>query len=149
MRRMLAGAALLALAVVLASAGLALAGKQARGAHYSGHLRTGNPGPPLITFDVSGDGAEVRDLRITYPPLLCALGGMTPPQQPARPTPISRRGTFARTVSFEAPAGKVFATIRITGRFRSHRRASGRGRVRWIGFKSGCGGTVRYSARAG
>src|SRR4051812_40898328 len=110
---------------------------------------TGNPAPPRITFEVSRGGAEIRHLEITYPPLLCALGGMTPPQQKAGPIAVTRAGAFAQTVIFATPAGRVFATIAVRGRFRKHRRASGKARVRWIGgFKSGCGGTVRFSARA-
>jgi hypothetical protein len=147
---MLAVSFVAAVLLITASVECALAGKPVRGATYRGHLKTGNPSPPSITFDVSGNGAEVRNVRVTYPPLLCALGGMTPPQRPAAPTPISRRGVFVQTVDFATPAAKVFATIRISGRFRIHRRVTGKARVRWIGgFGPGCGGTVRYLARAG
>jgi hypothetical protein len=140
---------LLALAALPASAGVAGAARPVHGGHYEGHLRTGNPSPPVVTFDVSRGGTQVRNLRVTYPPLLCALGGMTPPQQKAAPAPISRSGAFAQTVSFATPAGKVFATIRITGRFRSHRRETGRARVRWPeSTNPRCGGRLRYSARA-
>jgi hypothetical protein len=131
-----------------ATAVTAGAGKQVAGGHYSGHLRTGNPAPPQITFDVSPDRTHVRNLRITYPPLLCALGGMTPPQQPARAARITPAGRFARTVRFSTKAG-TFATIRVRGRFQAHRRVTGKARVRWIGgFEPGCGGTLRYAARA-
>jgi hypothetical protein len=147
MKRLFAVGCALAL-VAGASAGVAAGGHQVRGGHYSGKLRTGNPAPPQITFDVSPDRARLLNLHITYPPLLCALGGMTPPQQPARAAKITPAGHFARTVRFSTKAG-TFATIRVRGRFRAHRRVTGKARVRWIGgFEPGCGGTVRYAARA-
>jgi hypothetical protein len=119
-----------------------------RGGHYSGRLHFRNPAPPQITFDVSADGTRVQNLRITYPPLLCALGGMTPPQKPARAARVTPAGHFARTVRFATKAG-TFATIRVRGSFRAHRRVTGKARVRWIGgFEPGCGGTLRYAARA-
>jgi hypothetical protein len=143
-----AGAALLALSMSIASP-LAVTAKPVRGAHYSGHLRTGNPAPPRISFDVSEDAAEVRNLTVTYPPLLCGVGGMTPPQEKASPTPIARSGGFTETVSFATRSGRIAATIAVTGRFRKHRRATGKARVRWIGgFEPECGGTVRFAARA-
>jgi hypothetical protein len=146
MKRMLAVGC--AVALVVAAIADVASGGPVRGGHYSGHLRTGNPAPPQITFDVSEDGAQVRNLRITYPPLLCALGGMTPPQQTARAARITPAGRFARTVRFATKAG-TFATIRVRGRFRAHRRVTGKARVRWIGgFEPGCGGTLRYAARA-
>ncbi len=147
MKRMLAVGCAVAL-IAAASADVAAGGRPVRGGHYSGHLRTGNPAPPQITFDVSADGRLVTGLRITYPPLLCALGGMTPPPQPARAARITPAGRFARTVRFATKAG-TFATIRVRGRFRAHRRVAGKARVRWIGgFEPGCGGTLRYAASA-
>src|SRR4051794_6883001 len=103
MRRMLSGAGLLILAALVMGAGVATAGRPVHGAHYSGHIRTGTPGAPGITFDVSRNGAELQNLEVSYPPLLCDLGGMTPPQQQAGPTPISSAGTFRQTVNFATP----------------------------------------------
>src|SRR3954464_5751529 len=108
-----------ALALVAVPAGAAAQGQQVPGGHYSGKLRTGNPAPPQITFDVSPDGARLLNLRITFRPLLCALGGMTPPQQPARAAKIPPAGHFARPVRFSTKAG-TFATLRVRGPFRSH-----------------------------
>src|SRR4051812_45117639 len=146
MKRLLAiGCALVLVAV---PAGAPARGQQVRGGHYRGKLRPGTPPPPQITFDVSPDGARLLNLHITYPPLLCALGGMTPPQQPARAAKITPAGHFSRTVRFSTKAG-TFATIRVRGRFGAHRRVTGKARVRWIGgFEPGCGGTLRYAARA-
>jgi hypothetical protein len=148
--KMLARVTFLTLSLlVVAAAPASAASKPVRGAHYAGKLRTGNPAPPRIAFDVSRNGAKLRDLEITYPPLLCAVGGMTPPQEDASPAPITRSGRFAKTVTFATLMGRVFATITVKGRFREHRRATGTARVRWIGgFEPGCGGTVRFSARA-
>jgi hypothetical protein len=149
MRTVLACFLVLAVSLSATAVGTAVAAKPVRGAHYSGKLTTGNPAPPRITFDVSRDGRKLRDLEITYPPLLCAVGGMTPPQDDASPAAIAKSGRFAKTVRFATLTGRVGATITIKGRFRKHRRASGTARVRWIGgFDPGCGGTVPFHARA-
>jgi hypothetical protein len=52
------GIAIAALVALMAVSSVALAGRQVRGGHYGGSLRTGNPAPPRITFDVS-DGRFV------------------------------------------------------------------------------------------
>ena len=118
--------AALALAATLASAGIALAAKQVKGATYIGHYKGATQTVEAVVFKVSPNGKKVIDLSVETP-FKCSggCGGVgTPTGGTAK---ISRKGTFKVTLKIPAPgpAGKSEGTDTVTGTFHAHHTASG------------------------
>ena len=105
---------------VLGCAGVALAAhqiNQSKGAGYSGRLAAPRASY-VVRFEVSPNGKEVTDLRLSNTPLYCAGAGTGAPVAAifARST-ISGAGTF--TTEYELSYGPLRSptTLEITGRF--------------------------------
>jgi hypothetical protein len=116
----------LALAALLTSAGVALAGKQVKGATYIGHYTAAAEPVQAVSFKVSANGKKVIDLTVQTP-FKCngGCGGVgTPSAGTAR---ITRAGTFKVTLKIPAPGpgGKSEGTDTVTGTFHAHHTASG------------------------
>jgi hypothetical protein len=148
LRARMIGVSATALVVVLATAGVAMAANQVKGANYSGTINAN--GGLAISFKVSSDGKDVVKMKVPQPPLFCSGGGPPPPQKPAKPAPISTAGTFAETLQYVASTGpkkgSVIATLKVTGTFHAHKKESGKATVTWKGAPS-CGGSAPYSTK--
>lgn len=124
--RIAAGAAL-TLACVLASAGLASAARQVKGATYVGHYKGASQvGLEAIAFKVSANGHKVTFISVETP-IKCngGCGGVGAPK--GGTATITRSGTFKAKLKIPAPgpAGKSEGTVTVTGTFRAHGKASG------------------------
>src|SRR2546421_2206180 len=95
LRARMIGVSATALVVVLATAGVAMAANQVKGANYSGTINAN--GGLALSFKGSTHGKDVVKMKMPQPPLFCSGGGPPPPQKPAQPPPISRAGTLAAT----------------------------------------------------
>jgi len=118
--------AAIAVVATLASAGIALAAKQVKGATYVGHYKGAAQTVEAVSFKVSSNGRKVIDLSVQTP-FKCngGCGGVgTPTGGSAR---ISRRGTFKVKLRIPAPGpgGKSEGTDTVTGTFHAHGKASG------------------------
>jgi hypothetical protein len=134
----------LALVVVLATAGAALAANPVKGATYSGTINAN--GGLAISFKVSSTGKDVVKMKVPQPPIFCQAGGPPPPQDPAKPAPISSTGTFKETLRYVSSTGSVVATLKVTGAFHAHRKESGKVTVSWA--TASCNGSALYSTKA-
>jgi hypothetical protein len=135
---------ILALVAVLAPAAAALAANQVKGATYSGTINAN--GGLAISFKVSSTGKDVVKMKVPQPPIFCQGGGPPPPQEPAKPAPISNTGTFKETLQYVSSTGSVVATLKVTGAFHAHRKESGKVTVSWSA--ASCNGSALYSTKA-
>jgi len=150
--RRIAGVATLALAAALATAGIALAAKQVKGATYVGHYKGASQvSLEAVYFKVSANGRKVIDLSVRTP-VKCngGCGGIgTPTGGTAK---ISRQGTFKVKLKIPAPGpgkgsgAKSEGTDTVTGTFHAHGKASGTVTSR---FNSGSGGATSYWTATG
>lgn len=133
----------IALTLVLASASLAFAAKQVKGATYTGHW-TGIS-TETILFKVSSNGKRVVDLSVTTP-IKCngGCGGVGSPIGGS--AAITRKGTFKVTLKIPTPGatGKSEGTDTVTGTFHAHGTASGKVTSHFKG--GGAGATRTWSA---
>jgi hypothetical protein len=134
----------LALVVVLATAAAALAANPVKGAKYSGMINAN--GGLAISFKVSSTGKNVVKMSVPQPPIFCQGGGPPPPQDRAKPAPISSTGTFKETLQYVSSTGSVIATLKVTGAFHAHRKESGKVTVSWS--STSCNGSALYSTKA-
>ncbi|HTU80142.1 MAG TPA: hypothetical protein VMF09_15430 [Solirubrobacteraceae bacterium] len=115
----------LTLTAMLASAGIALAAKQVKGAVYTGHWTGASV--ETISFKVSSNGRRVIDLSVTTP-FKCSggCGGVGRPNQGS--ARISSQGKFSATLEIPSPGStsKSEGTDTITGEFHAHGTASGK-----------------------
>lgn len=115
----------LAVAVILASAGIALASRVIKGASYSGRY-TGST-TEGISFKVSANGKKVIDLAVSTP-FKCSGGGGcggvgSPSGGSAR---ISSQGTFKAKLKIPAPGSRKSEGIdTVTGKFNDGGTATG------------------------
>ena len=120
-------AAVAVAAVTLASAGLALAAKQVRGATYVGHYKgvATEVNTEAISFKVSANGKKLTGLSVSTP-FKCGggCGGVgSPSGGTAR---ITREGTFTVKLKIPAPGGQGSeGTDTVTGTFHAHGKAGG------------------------
>jgi hypothetical protein len=135
---------------VLALAEPALGANQVKGAKYSGKINAN--GGLAISFKVSSNGKNVLALKVPQPPLFCSGGGPPPPQKNAKPAPISTAGTFSDTIQYVASsgpnAGKVIASMKVTGTFHARHKESGKAKITYSGAPS-CDGSAAYSTKTG
>lgn len=134
----------LALVAVLATAATALAANPVKGAKYSGKINADSG--LAISFKVSSNGKDVVKMKVPQPPIFCQGGGPPPPQKPAKPAPISSKGTFKETLQYLSSTGSVIASLKVTGAFHAHRKESGKVKVSWS--SASCNGSAPYSTKA-
>ena len=133
----------LALVTVLATAGVAMAANQVKGAKYSGKINAN--GGLAISFKVTTNGKDVVKMKVPQPPLFCQGGGPPPAQNPSKPAPISSAGTFKTTLHYVSSTGTVIATLKVTGAFHAHHKESGKATVTW--GSASCNGSAPYSTK--
>ncbi len=118
--------AAVAVAATLASAGIALAAKQVKGAAYIGHYKGAVQAVEAVSFKVSPNGHKVIDLSVETP-FKCGggCGGVGSPTGGS--TRITGQGTFEVKLKIPAPGppGKSEGTDTVTGTFHVHGKASG------------------------
>ena len=123
-RALLASSA--AAAVLLASAGMALAAKQVKGATYVGHYKgtVTQVAVEAISFKVSANGKKVTDLYVSTP-FKCS-GGCGGVGSPKEGTAKIVDGTFKVKLPIPAPGGgKSEGTDLVIGTFHAHGKATG------------------------
>jgi hypothetical protein len=138
----LAGAVALALATMLACAGIALAAKQVKGATYVGHYKGASQvGLDAIAFKVSANGRKLTFITVETP-IKCngGCGGVGTPK--GGTATIKRNGTFEAKLKIPAPGpgGKAEGTVTVIGTFHAHGKASG---TVTSHFNGGGGGATR------
>jgi hypothetical protein len=128
----------LALAGILATAGIALAGTPMKGTRYSGDVQ--NTPSLTVSFRVSKTGEKIKGLRIKPTiPNACGYGGPLPSES-SKPAPITN-GRFVATVKL-----RTGAEAKVHGKFVRHHRE--RGTIESINPASpSCDGTFRYSTK--
>ncbi len=137
----------IAVAAALASAGIALAAKQVKGASYVGHYKGAAVTIEAVSFKVSANGRKVIDLSVETP-FKCGggCGGVGSPTGGS--APITRQGTFKVKLKIPAPGppGKSEGTDTVTGTFHAHGRASG---TVTSHFNGGSGGVTKSWSATG
>src|SRR2546421_12756898 len=93
LRARMIGVSATALVVVLATAGVAMAANQVKGANYSGTINANGGGATRLKG--STHGKDRVKMKKAQPPLFCSGGGPPPPPQPPTPAPVSRAGGLA------------------------------------------------------
>ena len=137
----LIGAAVVALAAIVAIAGSALAATPVKGAKYSG--RVGVTASLTVTFKVSKSGKKVSALKVTPSlPNSCGYGG-PPPTATSKPANI-RHGKFTAKITNKAGNGTVITTAKVTGKFLAN--GGEKGTIK-TSAKS-CSGSFPYSTKA-
>jgi hypothetical protein len=138
-----AGAALIAVAAVVAGAGVALASHAIGGASYSGTYK-GRPTEGL-TFKVSANGKTVTHLTVNTP-FYCNDGCGGVANGGPGSARITRSGTFKVTLQLYFPPGSHSSegTDLVTGRFLAGGRA--KGTVSSHFTHTGSGETVSWTA---
>jgi hypothetical protein len=140
----LIGSAALALAAILAIAGIAHAVAPVKGAKYSG--RVGVTASLTVSFKVSRSGKKITSLKVRPSlPNTCGYGG-PPPTATARPAKIGH-GKFAAKITEKASNGTVIATAKVTGKFLAKGKEKGTIDTNLPNAKS-CNGTFAYSTKA-
>jgi hypothetical protein len=134
----------LAIVAVLATATVAMASNQVKGAKYSGTINVN--GGLAISFKVTSNGKDVVKMKVPQPPIFCQGGGPPPAQKRAKPAPISSRGTFKEKLKYVSSTGSVVATLKVTGKFRARHKESGKVTVSWSA--AACNGSALYSTKA-
>jgi hypothetical protein len=119
----------------------------AKGKTYSGEIKQSVTVQFPISFKVSSTGKSVSKFRLPNGyPVYCQGGGFGSAH--SRRAKISRRGTFrAKLPIIFAPTHQHQGFLKVTGKFRSHKRETGKVVT---GFTNGssCGGSSKYSTRA-
>ncbi len=137
----------LVLGGLLLTAAFAFAAKPAKGKTYSGVIRVNATVRDPISFKVSSSGAKV--IKFSFPsgyPIYCQGGGFGIPQTSS--ARISNRGTFkAKLPIVFTPTHTRQGFLKVSGRFRSHKREKGRV-VTDFTHSPSCNGTSKYATRA-
>jgi hypothetical protein len=128
---------------VLATATVALAANQVKGAKYIGTINAN--GGLAISFKVTSNGRNVVKMKVPQPPIFCQGGGPPPAQKRAKPAPISRTGTFKEKLKYVSSTDSVVATLKVTGAFHAHHKESGKVTVSWLA--TACNGSAPYSTK--
>lgn len=139
-------AGVLALAGLLATAAMVMAGQPVGGGHYKGNIDNGSV-HTKISFRVSNDGNEVRRLKTKLDPIFHnnVCGGVTPSvTQESNPAHISNQGKFRGVIHYTYPeSGGTKGKAVVTGKFRSHGREDGK--VTATFANPDCNGSGGYS----
>jgi hypothetical protein len=140
----LIGSTALALAAILAIAGIAHAVAPVKGAKYSGHVN--GSASLTVTFKVSRSGEKVTSLKVSPAlPKRCGSGG-PPPTETSKPAKI-QHGKFTAKITEKAGNGTVIATAKVTGKFLAKGKESGTVTTNLPGAKA-CNGSFVYSTKA-
>jgi hypothetical protein len=140
----LIGSTALALAAILAIAGIAHAVAPVKGAKYSGPVNV--TATLTVSFKVAGSGKKVTSLKVSPSlPNSCGYGG-PPPTDTSKPAKI-RHGKFAAKITEKATSGTVIATARVTGKFLAKGKEKGAVKTNLPNAKS-CNGSFTYSTKA-
>jgi hypothetical protein len=140
----LIASAALALAAILALAGIAFAAGPVKGSNYSGRINV--TAILTVSFKVSGSGKRVTSLEVSPSlPNSCGYGG-PPPTATSKPAKI-KDGRFAAKITEKASNGTVIATAKVTGKFLAKGKEKGTINTNLPNAKS-CNGTFAYSTKA-
>jgi hypothetical protein len=140
----LIGSTALALAAILAIAGIAHAVAPVKGAKYTGHV--GVSASFTVSFKVSRSGKKITSLKVSpFLPNTCSSGG-PPPTATSRPAKIAH-GKFAAKITEKAGNGTVIATAKVTGKFLAKRKEKGTIKTNLPNAKA-CNGSFSYSTKA-
>ena len=130
-------------------AAVALAAHPVGGAKYKGHIEN-NPVNTKISFKVSGNGTEVRDLKTKLDPIFNAAecGGTTSSvTQESSPAHISGKGKFRGVIHYTYPdSGGTHGKAIVKGRF--HSDGTEGGKVIATFNNPDCNGKGHYSTKA-
>jgi hypothetical protein len=139
--------AILAAALVLGGVAVVLAAHPVEGAKYKGKIKN-DPVNTKISFEVSGNGEKVRDLKTKLDPIFndAVCGGVTPSvTQGSNPANISRKGKFRGKIIYTYPDSGTFAQAIVKGKFRRHGRATGKVTASFP--NTDCDGEARFSTK--
>jgi hypothetical protein len=140
----LIGSMALALAAILAIAGIAHAVAPVKGAKYSGHVNVS--ASLTVSFKVSRSGTKVTSLKVTPSlPNRCGFGG-PPPTETSKPARI-KHAKFTAKITEKASSGTVIATAKVTGKFLAKGREKGTVKTTLPNAES-CNGSFAYSTKA-
>jgi hypothetical protein len=134
----------LALAAILALAGIAFAAAPVKGSKYSGPVNV--TATLTVSFKVSGSGKRVSSLKVSPSlPNSCGYGG-PPPAETSKPAKI-KDGKFTAKITEKATNGTVITTAKVTGKFLAKGKEKGTINTNLPNAKS-CNGTFAYSTKA-
>jgi hypothetical protein len=140
----LIASAALALAAILALAGIAFAAGPVKGSKYSGRINV--TATSTVSFKVSGSGNRITSLKVSPSlPYSCGHGG-PPPTDTSKPAKI-KDGKFTAKITEKAGNGTVIATAKVTGKFLAKGKEKGAINTNLPNAKS-CNGTFAYSTKA-
>ena len=138
-RRLILLAAVLALCVPVA----ALAAHPGSG-KWGGKLKTNGA---KVTFKVSKSGKRLKGFAVVQLPVYCygtSSGGLTTKVFLVPSAKVKQSGKFKRTYKTKNNGGQVDGTLKVSGRFKSAKKASGK--LSYVG--GGCSsGPVKWSAK--
>jgi hypothetical protein len=142
-RAILVGSAALAVAAILATAGIALAARPVKGAKYSGPVDV--TAALTLSFKVSGSGKKVTAIKVSPSlPNSCGYGGPLPTQT-SNPAKI-KHGKFTAKVTDTTTNGDVSTTAKITGKFLAKRKEKGRIKAT-VPSNESCNGSFSYATK--
>jgi hypothetical protein len=140
----LIGSTVLALAAILAIAGIAVAAAPVKGAKYSGRVNVS--ATLTVSFKVSRSGRKITSLKVSPSlPNTCGYGG-PPPTETSKPAKI-KHGRFTAKITEKASSGTVIATASVTGQFLAKGKEKGTVKTNLPNAKS-CNGSFTYSTKA-
>jgi hypothetical protein len=141
----LIGSIALAVAAIVALAGIANATAPVKGARYSGHVNV--TALLKVTFKVAGSGKKVTSLDVSPSlPNSCGYGG----PQPTHTSKVAKvtHGKFTANITEKSSInGKVIATATVTGKFLAGGKE--KGVIKTIEpLAKSCNGSFAYSTKA-
>lgn len=147
-------AAIAATAVMLCTAAAALAAHPAKNKTYSGTIKQKETAKITnrfaISFKVSRNGKHVSRFKLPQGfPLYCHSGGVGGLGSPkSKSAKVSSKGTFKVSLPVVfAPTRQKQGTLKISGKFKKHRKESGKVKTALTGGLASCDGSIRYSAK--
>jgi hypothetical protein len=140
----LIGSIALAVAAVVALAGIAYAAAPVKGARYSGSVN--GTATLKVTFKVSRSGKKVTSLDVRPSlPNSCGYGGPEPTHA-SKPAKV-KHGKFTGKITEKASNGKVIATATVTGKFLTGGKEKGTINS-VLPSATSCDGNFTYSTKA-
>jgi hypothetical protein len=132
------------------AAAIALAVHPVEGAKYKGAIKN-HPVNTEISFKVSNDGGEVKNLKTKADPVFLSDGcnAVAPDvEQESDPAHISHRGEFRGVIHYTYTDFGTHARAVVKGKFRRHGKEKGRVKATFPANHD-CDGSARYSTVVG